>query len=258
MDYLSWDLAILSRAVAFANLSSASTHVGLSQPQLSRIVAKLEDDLGVVLLDRETRRKSSWTPAAFRLAEIYGRVYRSFRNELDSLALGQEPTHYRLGTLEGLVPQALELAGGLLKQPAVMVLELDVLDQNFLEERFQRGDLDLMLTMREPGRKKHCYVKQLGFQTIESTGKGEPHVFSSFEYVSTAHKRKPTAKAFVSNSLRVREEWLARFGGSGTLPSPLRAKRSGRKSDVEVMLLGRDGLPLKVWQAIQSLLGDSD
>ena len=59
MEYLSWDLAILSRATHYPNLSIASTHVGLSQPQLSRIVAKLEEQYGVQLLDREARRDQS-------------------------------------------------------------------------------------------------------------------------------------------------------------------------------------------------------
>ncbi|MHA0112066.1 LysR family transcriptional regulator, partial [Klebsiella pneumoniae] len=69
-----WDLSVLTRATQYANLSIAADHVGISQPQLSRIVAKLEDQLGLILLDRESRRKSAWTPAAHRLADIYSRT----------------------------------------------------------------------------------------------------------------------------------------------------------------------------------------
>ena len=48
MDHLNWELSVLNRSVAYNNLSGASQHVGLSQPQLSRIVAKLEDRWNLV------------------------------------------------------------------------------------------------------------------------------------------------------------------------------------------------------------------
>jgi DNA-binding transcriptional LysR family regulator len=72
MELLAWELSVISRAVAYKNLSSAAAHVGLSQPQLSRIVQKVEKNLQVQLLDRSSRRSSSWQPIALQLAEIYG------------------------------------------------------------------------------------------------------------------------------------------------------------------------------------------
>lgn len=254
MEYLSWDLSIFSRAVAYANLSNASAHVGLSQPQLSRIVAKLEDELGIVLLDRETRRKSSWTPAAYRLADIYSRTFSSFRTEVASLSQGLDPDHVRIGALEGLVPLALEFCHSLLKQTKVMVVELDVLDQNFLEEKFTKNELDLIFSMREPGRKKFRYIKTLGFQTIDLIDNGEPKVYSMFEYTSALHKRKPSEKAFVSNSLSVRRHWFEQFGGTGSLPSSIRSKKSGKKTEVPALLIAHDALPPAVWNEINHLL----
>jgi hypothetical protein len=258
MEYLSWDLSILSRAVAYANLSSASAHVGLSQPQLSRIVAKLESELDVVLLDRETRRKSSWTPTAYRLAEIYARAFHNFRAEVASLTQGLDPDHFRVGTLEGLIPQALAFCHALLSSTKVMVVELDVLDQNFLEEKFTKNEVDVIFSMREPGRKKFRYVKVLGYQTIEPVEKGEPRVYSMFEYASTLQKGKPKAKTFVSNSLRVRQEWFEQFGGSGSLPSDMRAKKTGKKTEVPVLVIAHDALPPRVWGEIETLLDASD
>lgn len=254
MEYLSWDLSILSRAVAYANLSNASAHVGLSQPQLSRIVAKLEDELGVVLLDRETRRKSSWTPTAYRLAEIYARTFSHFRAEVANLSQGLDPDHVRIGALEGLMPQALEFCHALLMRTKVMVVELDVLDQNFLEEKFTKNELDFIFSMREPGRKKFRYVKTLGFQTIDLIDKGEPKVYSIFEYASTLHKGKPTKKTFVSNSLSVRRDWFEKFGGSGSLPSTVRSKKSGKKTEVPALLIAHDALPPMVWHEVEQLL----
>src|SRR4051812_25745685 len=124
MDYLSWDLAILSRAIAYSNLSAASAHVGLSQPQLSRIVAKLEEQLGLTLLDRETRRKSSWTPAAYRLAEIYTKTFQGFRAEVSHLAGGLVPHELRIGSLDGLVDRAMAFARAILDKTKVMVVHL--------------------------------------------------------------------------------------------------------------------------------------
>lgn len=254
MEYLSWDLSILNRAVAYPNLSSASAHVGLSQPQLSRIVAKLESELDLVLLDRETRRKSSWTPTAYRLAEIYGRTFHHFRSEIASLSQGLDPDHFRVGTLEGLIPQALEFCHSLLTHTKVMVIELDVLDQNFLEEKFSKNEIDIIFSMREPGRKKYRYVRILGYQTIEMIEQGQPRIYSMFEYASMVQKGKPKAKAFVSNSLSVRQQWFNQFGGTGSLPSTMRPKKTGKKSEVPALVIAHDALPPLVWSQIEKLL----
>src|SRR5947209_3185861 len=68
---LNYPLSVLAKAVAYRNLSSASLHVGLSQPQLSRLISQIEKELGVELLDRKVKRKSSWTPQAMKLAELF-------------------------------------------------------------------------------------------------------------------------------------------------------------------------------------------
>ena len=104
MKQLNWDLHVLSRSIAYPNLSAAATHVGLSQPQLSRIVAALEEQYGLQLLDREARRKAAWTPAAYGLVEIYSTTVRQFEGDIQKIAHGQELTHLKVGTLEGLIP----------------------------------------------------------------------------------------------------------------------------------------------------------
>ena len=100
MIHLHWELSVLSRAVAYSNLSGAAMHVGLSQPQLSRIVAKLEKEFGVMLLDRAARRKSGWTPSAFRLAEVYGTSVRKLEVDIQQAVQDSEPNHLTVGTLE--------------------------------------------------------------------------------------------------------------------------------------------------------------
>jgi hypothetical protein len=248
MEYLSWDLSVLSRAIAYSNLSGASSHIGLSQPQLSRIIAKLEQELGLTLLDRESRRKSAWTPAAFRLAEIYSRTFQSFRAEVAGLADSLTPYHLRIGALEGLQTQAMALCNALLAKTPVMVVELDVLDTHELEERFMKNELDLIFSVREPGRKKYRHVKTLGFQVVEPVESGKMRIHSTFEYTSVMHKGRPTEKAFVSNSLGVRKSWMETYGGIGTLPSPVKPKRTGKKAEVSVLLVAHDHLPESFWK----------
>ena len=58
LQNLAYELSVLVKAVQHKNLSAAAVHVGLSQPQLSRLVAKIEHELNIILLDRTARRKS--------------------------------------------------------------------------------------------------------------------------------------------------------------------------------------------------------
>jgi DNA-binding transcriptional LysR family regulator len=254
LEYLSWDLSILARAVAYANLSSAASNVGISQPQLSRIVAKLEEQLGLVLLDRETRRKSSWTPAAYKLAELYTKTFRSFRADVDALAGGLTPHELHVGTLEGLTDLAIGFCRGVLDHTKVMVVQLDVLDTHDLEERFAKGSLDLILTAREAAPKQLRHARTLGYQSIDRGSKAGLKVHSAFEYATMQHKDAPTEKAFVSNSLRVRLDWMAKYGGAGTMPSAVRPKPSAKGGDVAVIALAHDSLSQGFWDEIVKYL----
>lgn len=257
MEYLSWDLSILARAIAYSNLSTASSHVGLSQPQLSRIVAKLEEQLGVTLLDRETRRKSSWTPAAYRLAEIYTKTFQGFRAEVSSLAGGLVPHELRIGSLDGLVDRAMSFSKAVLDQTAVMIVHLDVLDTSHLEERFAKNDLDLIFTARDDDTRRTRFTKILGYQSIdavEKCGNSTMKVHSAFEYATDPRKGFPTEKAFVSNSLRLRQDWIQTFGGTATLPSAVHAAKTGAKLEVIAMVLAHENLPVTLWQDLESFL----
>lgn len=254
MEQLNWELSVVTRAVAFPNLTTAAGHVGLSQPQLSRIVSKLETELGVMLLDRAVKRKSGWTPAALRLAQIYSGTVRYFQGEVQKLVSTTQPTHVRLGTLEGLTGIAMSFARHLFERTGVHTIELLVEDLDTLEELFGSRALDLIFTQREPGRKKYRYALRLGHQTIEvSARKGDVpqgfRVMSSFEYGTRARAAKggepPT---LVSNSLDVRKRWIAAHGGTGTLPSEIRKGKPSRPNEVPALLLGADDLPHAFWE----------
>src|SRR6516225_5940421 len=106
MTSLNYALSLLARSVAFRNLSSASLHVGLSQPQLSRLIGKLERELGLELLDRRVKRKSAWTPQALQLAEIFQENQRRLDHSIRELSSSQRVHHIHVGTLEGLADTA--------------------------------------------------------------------------------------------------------------------------------------------------------
>ena len=167
MENLHWELAVLGRAVHYKNLTGAAEHVGLSQPQLSRIVAKLEGELDVILLDRTARRQSGWTPIAFKIAETYARHSRKLAQSLQQLQSGGQITQISIGALEGLAALASDLGNHLFERTKVHLIELNVYDLSELEERFAKGELDLALTCREPGRSKRRFERTLGYQDVE-------------------------------------------------------------------------------------------
>jgi hypothetical protein len=258
MDMLNWDLSVLSKAVAYSNLSGASAHVGLSQPQLSRIIAKLEDQFGVQLLDRDAKRKSSWTSAAFRLAEIYGKTLRQFEGDVHLLIEGNQVRQLRIGTLEGLVELASKTVNQLMVKSAIRLLELHVFDLSELEEKFFKGELDFIFTSREPGRKKYTYSKVLGYQTLDqisgaAKGKVEYRVYSPYQFTPHQHEtdeRGSQVRTVVSNSLFIRQQWVKQFGGTATVPSIVSKKKSGSKNEESVLLLGQEHFTKSFWENI--------
>ena len=259
METLNWDLSVLSKAVAYNNLSGASSHVGLSQPQLSRIVAKLEDQFAVTLLDRDAKRKSSWTAAAFRLAEIYSKTVRQFNGDIQGLVENAQPKQLRFGALEGLAPLAADCAHHTYMNSNIKLIELHVFDLSELEENFFKGELDFMFTSRSPGRKKFKHSLILGHQTldeIQRESKENLHyaVLSPFQYAPKHHEVSDDDdhRTLVSNSLYVRHQWIDRFGGHGVVPSDVRSKRSGKRNEEPVLLLGQEHFPAQVWDLVSS------
>jgi DNA-binding transcriptional LysR family regulator len=265
MDHLHWPLSVLSKAIHHKNLSAAASHIGLSQPQLSRLIAKLEEELGVVLLDRAARRKSGWTPVAYKVADVYFRNSRKLSAQLQELQSGDQLQHVHMGTLEGLVPLAIEIAHGLLRETKIPVLELNVYDLSELEEHFEKDELDLVLTCREPGRAKHRYVRSLGWQDLLMVGPTKGlRVLSPFEYAnliqtgkrSSAKREKDEtsqSRLFVSNSLAVRRLLMDRGDVRGQVPSEVFAKRPGTTTEQPVMLIGSEILPPMIWEKLTSM-----
>ena len=263
MDNLHWQLSILSKAIHYKNLSGAASHIGLSQPQLSRIVSKLEGELGVVLLDRTARRKSGWTPVAYKIADTYFQSSRKLTQSLQELKSGDQLTQISIGVLEGLMSLAADFCHQLTKNPKIQMIELNVYDLSELEERFEKDELDLVFTCREPGRHKYKNVRALGYQSISkmTTTKASPEsgeavkVFSQYEFAQAMHNRRTTPKDLqfvLSNSLAMRRLWIDNYGATGFVPSEVK-KRKSDPADVPVVMIGSDLMTPAVWEKFEQI-----
>jgi len=273
MDHLHWPLSVLGKAIHYKNLSAAANHIGLSQPQLSRLIAKLEDELGVVLLDRAARRKSGWTPVAYKVADVYFRNSRKLSAALQEVQSEDLIQHVSFGTLEGLVPMAIELCQSMLNDTKIPVVELNVYDLSELEEKFEKDELDLILTCREPGRAKYRHLRALGWQDLRivdaennkaaSLEGAELKVLSPFEHANLIQTGKRNAskrekdetsdsRMLVSNSLAIRKLYIEKFGGRGQVPSRVFSNRPGTETEQPVYLIGTDMIAPGLWEKLEN------
>lgn len=258
LDPLHWELSVLSRAVAFKNLSGASSQIGISQPQLSRIVSRIEQELKVVLLDRTSRRKSSWTPSAFALAETYSQQMKQLSSEIQRVIVGAAPSEISIGSLEGLSDLALRLANRILLLPFVKIVHVLIYDLNQLEEFFFKSDLDIAFTSREPGRRKYHHLWELGSQAfLEHESTSPIEVLSSFEYQNrhiSKSRKKEFEKRLVSNSLHLRKQWIHMYGGKTSLPGspqPEILTRSYPVNHRRILLIAQDELSPKITRVLE-------
>lgn len=253
MTTLTYPLSVLTRAVAFRNLSSASLHVGVSQPQLSRLIAKIEKELGVELLDRTVKRKSSWTPHAMKLAELFQENQRRLEHSIKALQSGQRARQVHIGTLEGLSDAAMKYSKVLFEKADLELIFIDVYDRNELEAKYLAGDLDLILNTRVPSHAKPRHISVCGYQSLDMLEKSRAFtLYSTFEFnLRTKPKRLAQEKTIVSNSLYVRRYWMENYGGHGSMPSALVDKP--KKGFDEVYLIGGDWLDAHIWQVLAEI-----
>ena len=253
LQSLTYELSVLSKAIQHKNLSAAAVHIGLSQPQLSRLVAKIESELNIVLLDRTARRKSGWTPLAKELSLIFAKGMGRLETEIMAVAQEREITELRVGSLEGLAGIATQFVKSGFAQLGLKVIYLDLLDFRELDPQFLSGSLDLIFTVKSPSKQKYAHMIEVGFQQMERVS-SDPKtlVCSPFEYTGLDKREIETAShVLVSTSLSLREQWLHNFGGTGTLP--VDAKKGRGKGHYSIYLIGSDLLSPRLWEKITKL-----
>lgn len=252
MQPLYYELSVLAKAVHFKNLSAAAVHVGLSQPQLSRIIGRLEDELKVILLDRSARRKSGWTGSALQIARIFEQNNTRMLGEILNVTDRDSLDELHVGTLEGLSHVAMKTCQTCFEKIGVRKITLDIFDLSELEANFLSGDLDLVFTSKHPGRQKFKNHAEIGYQEFHWVRTSKRFgVYSTFEFQTAPAKETASFDhLLVSNSLAVKKDWLGEFGGTGTLPSePRRTKDSQSKL---ILLIGSDLLSPPLWERIRN------
>lgn len=250
MQQIYYELSVLAKAVNFKNLSGAALHVGLSQPQLSRIIARIEDELKIVLLDRSAKRKSGWTPIAFQLAQMFEKSIKRLEGELMGLSQNQIVGEIHIGTLEGLSNFAINTCKHCFDQVGVSKIFIEIYDLNELEAHFLSGHLDIIFTSKSPGKQKFKYLHELGFQVLEKIQSNKNYaLLSSFEH-GRSHKKdfEDFKHVLVTNSLTIRKDWFKSYGGTGFMPTE--AKRGKSKEHEPVLMIGSEILNPTLWQQV--------
>jgi LysR family transcriptional regulator, transcriptional activator for aaeXAB operon len=250
---LTYELSVLAKAVHYKNLSSAANFVGLSQPQLSRLVHKIEEELKVVLLDRSSRRTSGWTDEAQNLIVAFQRGMSRLESEVLSVTLNREQSEIKIGTLEGLSEIAMTYTRQFFDTLKMRKVFLDVFDYTELDSLFLGGQLDLIFTARTPSKQKFRFQAEVGYQQMEKIeSSSRTHVVSPFEFgQAIAVDEAKYERILISNSLQVRRHWLRELGGTGALP--VDAKRGRGKGYYSIMMIANDLLPMKLWEQIAKM-----
>lgn len=254
MQQLYYELSVLAKAIHFKNLSAAAIHVGLSQPQLSRIIARIEEEFKVILLDRSAKRKSSWTPIAFEMAGIFDRSIRRLGTELQGLSQNNAVAEIHIGTLEGMANFAIDTSKVCFEDVGIKKISLDIYDLNELDSNFLAGNLDMIFTSKIPGRQKFRYLLEIGSQVLEKISSNKKFgVFSTFEFGRSQKKElEGFEHLFISNSLAVRKAWLENVGGVGYVPSETR--KGKLKEHEPVFLIGSELLSPILWEKLEGAL----
>ena len=254
MEYISKDFLVLAQATQHANLSAAAKHIGISQPQLSRIIGRMEEQLQVKLLDRTVRRKSAWTKEALRIAGLCTKTQQDFEVQLDSLIDSQKPKLIRIGTLEGMIPLAMSYAKMLFEQAEVTKIWVDVFDQGDLEESFLNLESHIIFTQQEPSQSKYIHRLVVGYQNLQEISSNDDfRVLSKFEEANGFLKRSKTTEekpTLVTNSLAVRRHWLTENGGRGWMPSDIYLQPTYSDQEKKVLLIGQETLNRHIWEHI--------
>lgn len=252
LQNLAYEMSVLAQAIQHKNLSAAAVHIGLSQPQLSRLIAKIEDELNVVLLDRTAKRKSTWTQIAEELATTFSKGLSRLETEILTIAHEREQNELHIATLEGLSEIALQFAKLCFSDLKIKTIYLDILDFKDLDSQFMSGSLDLIFTVRSPSKQVYRHTIEVGYQQNEKVSSNKNiYVCSPFELTGNRKTEVKQPQLFVSNSLALRRRWLQEFGGTGNLPTD--THRGKGKGYYSVYLIGSDLIGEKLWKHIAEL-----
>jgi DNA-binding transcriptional ArsR family regulator len=259
MYQLAHELEILTKIVKYKNLTQAAEHVGMTQPHLSRVIRKLEDELGVPLMDRSNKRKPEWSQHAPRLVEIFEANRRNLTYQIADYLEDLVPRSIRIGCLEGMVPFVTEFVSAVVSQYECDIVDLVVFDVAKLERRYLTGQLEFLFNISLPGKGHFERVIEIGYQELTKIEtRDDIRVCSLFEYnhFIKDKSKKEIRTNIVSNSLAFRQEFFNRHGGYGRLPSPISSSKPRSKQHNTVYFVGSNEIPQSFWQECSKIVTD--
>jgi len=129
-----------------ASFTKAARRLNVTQPTLSTAIARLEDQLGSRLFERD-RKRVALTPAGQRLVPHAQAMLAEWKQAQASLSVAKPQRRLRIGLLPTLPAiAALELPERLRRADQALELELHEATAAALQEGLQRGRLDIALT----------------------------------------------------------------------------------------------------------------
>ncbi len=192
------------------NITRAAARLHVSQPPLSRQIRDLEDELGVVLLERGAR-KLSLTPAG----RVFFRESRSLLARVDEAvrktraAAGQGGGEIRIGyapspTVE-LLPRALRAFRKAAPQARPVLLDLST---DEMITRLADGSLDVALLVRPPLKAGAGVIFELLFELPVGLIVAPKHPFARRRSLKIEEALEEPIVAFIREGYADYHEWL--------------------------------------------------
>jgi DNA-binding transcriptional LysR family regulator len=262
------ELQAFLSVVDHGSLGKAAEALHLSQPALSRIIHRLEDQLGVPLLDRH-QRGATVTEYGAELERHARLLLAESTRAVQSLEAmqGLEKGVVKFGAvtsaLSSIVPATLERF--MLQSPGLHAIVVEGLTEDLLSQ-LARGDIDLALAFEVPTSDDLEVVSQSEWQEGCHIVAGETHPLRSREglvlkdllgerwalvprgtqpreqlrHLFTAQGLVPPAAAVESGSIALLRRLVARGGFLGWMPRPL--IEHGDNSDGPIRILAVEGV----------------
>lgn len=174
------------------SFTKAASELHTSQPALSVAIAKLERELGAILINRDNLQLTAAGQLAYRHAQLLEVQRSNLRHELQSLK-NQKP-QFALGIIDSLADTLLISSGQLEKLEQKVALNLSINNSRYLLEALENNQLDMIYIVQPnmPLAKKFRF-KNLGSEPLIG-------VISSKHKPPGNYKHVPNFLAYDQNS----------------------------------------------------------
>jgi hypothetical protein len=246
MEAFSSDIVTVAAATQYRNLTVAAQSLQISQPHLSRLIQKVERQTGIALLNRESKKKSSWTEEGLRFFQEFKRHQDSFSDLVHTFKKLQFYRSLKIVCLEGLAEHTLQSLQKFRQVYATPSLQVDILDLSELDAGFATGAYDVAVSSHPPVAARNSWIKTIGYQHFNIYNKNaKENVVTHFEL----HKRKDRAHEWITNSLLVKRYCIENFSVAGEMPTKIFEKKK-EVNDTPVLLMAHAGMDAKLWQIL--------